>query len=52
VEKENLDKAKDISKSNLLPPHVLKVAEESIKLYENGQTISFEEFKQRHFSKK
>jgi hypothetical protein len=38
--------------SNTLPPHVLKIAEESIKQYENGQTISFEEFKKRHFSKK
>jgi hypothetical protein len=35
-----------------LPPHVLKIAEESIKQYENGQTISFDEFKERHFSKK
>jgi hypothetical protein len=38
--------------SNTLPSHVLKDAQESIKQYENGQTISFEEFKERHFSKK
>ncbi|HEY8780506.1 MAG TPA: DUF2683 family protein [Mucilaginibacter sp.] len=38
--------------SNALPPHVLKIAKESIKQDENGQTISFEEFKERHFSKK
>jgi len=38
--------------SNTLPPHVLKIAKESIGQYENGQTISFDEFKTRHFSKK
>ena len=38
--------------SNTLPRHILKIAEESIKQYENGQTISLEEFKERHFSKK
>ena len=38
--------------SKTLPPHILKIAEESIKQYESGQTISFEEFKERHFSKK
>lgn len=38
--------------SKTLPPHVLKIAQESIKQYENGQTISFEEFKEWHFSKK
>jgi len=38
--------------SNTLPPHVLKIAKESIKQHENGQAISFEEFKERHFSKK
>jgi len=34
-----------------LPPHVLENIEESIKQYESGQTISFEEFKERHFTK-
>ncbi len=38
--------------SNTLPPHILKIAEKSIEQYKNGQTISFEEFKERHFSKK
>ena len=38
--------------SNTLPPHVLKSIEIGMKEYENGQTISFEEFKKRHFSKK
>jgi hypothetical protein len=38
--------------STTLPPHILKIAEESIKQYENGETISFDEFKARHFSKK
>jgi len=38
--------------SKTLPPHVLKIAEESIKQYENGQTISFEGLKDRHFLKK
>ena len=38
--------------STVLPPHILKIAKESIKQYENGETISFEEFKARHFSKK
>ena len=38
--------------SNTLPPHILKIAEESINQYKYGQTISFGEFKERHFSKK
>lgn len=35
-----------------LPPHVLKGIEKSIRQFENGETISFEEFKTKHFSKK
>ena len=35
-----------------LPPHVIKGIEESLKQYEAGQTISLQEFKERHFSKK
>ena len=38
--------------SNILPPHVLKSIERGIEQYRNGQGISFEEFKERHFSKK
>jgi len=38
--------------SNTLPPHVMESVERSIKQYEAGQTISLEEFKERHFSKK
>ncbi len=38
--------------SNTLPPHVLKSIERGIKQIENGQAISLEEFKARHFSKK
>jgi len=38
--------------SNSLPAHVLKGIEKSIAQYENGQTISLEEFKSRHFSQK
>ncbi|MFI5161357.1 MAG: DUF2683 family protein [Sphingobacteriales bacterium] len=33
------------------PPHVLKNIEEGIKQYENGQSISIEEFAARHFTK-
>ena len=40
------------SQSNTLPPHVLKSIERGMKQIENGQTISLEEFKERHFSKK
>jgi len=35
-----------------LPLHVLKGIEESIKQFENGQTISLQEFKEKHLSKK
>jgi hypothetical protein len=34
----------------LLPAHVLKSIEISMKQYGKGQTISFEEFKKRHFT--
>ncbi len=37
--------------SNALPPHVLKSIEKGMNQIENGQTISLEEFKARHFSK-
>jgi flagellar motor component MotA len=35
-----------------LPNHVVKGIERSLKQAENGQTISLEEFKAKHFSKK
>jgi methionine synthase I (cobalamin-dependent) len=35
-----------------LPAHVLKGIEKSTGQYLNGQTISLEEFKNKHFSKK
>ena len=38
--------------SNVLPPHVLKGVEKSLKQYENGQTISLQQFTEKHFSKK
>jgi len=38
-------------RSNVLPQHVLESIKEGIKQYENGQAISFEEFRERHFSK-
>jgi hypothetical protein len=38
--------------SAILPPHVSKSIEKSIKQYENGQTISLSEFKEKHLSKK
>lgn len=38
--------------STKLPAHVLKSIEKGIKQYENGQTISYEEFKEKHFTKK
>jgi hypothetical protein len=50
--KEKLGEEQIKPQTNPLPPHVLKIAEESIKQYENGEAISFEEFKERHFSKK
>jgi len=34
-----------------LPPHVLKSIEKGMKQIEDGQTISLEEFKERHFFK-
>ncbi len=38
--------------SVVLPPHVIKGIEKSLKQAENGQTISLKEFKEKHFSKK
>jgi hypothetical protein len=38
--------------SNSLPAHVLEDIEIGIKQYESGQGISYEEFKEKHFSKK
>lgn len=38
--------------SNTLPAHVLKGVKESLKQHEAGQTISLQEFKAKHFSKK
>ncbi|WP_295648263.1 DUF2683 family protein [uncultured Mucilaginibacter sp.] len=35
-----------------LPPHVIEGFERSIKQYEAGQSISFEEFKEKHMFKK
>jgi hypothetical protein len=40
------------SQSYVLPPHALKSIEKGINQYESGQTISFDEFKERHFSKR
>jgi len=38
--------------SSTLPTHISKSIEKSIKQFENGQTISLQEFKEKHFSKK
>jgi methionine synthase I (cobalamin-dependent) len=38
--------------SNSLPPHVIKDIEKGLGQAKSGQTISFEEFKEKHFSKK
>jgi flagellar motor component MotA len=38
--------------TNVYPPHVVKGIERSLQQAENGQTISLEEFKAKHFSKK
>ncbi|HTH83325.1 MAG TPA: DUF2683 family protein [Mucilaginibacter sp.] len=35
-----------------LPPHVIKGIEKSLKQADEGQTISLQEFKERHFSTK
>ncbi len=49
---ENMWETKPEIKSDKLPAHILKSIEIGIKQYENGQAISFKEFKKRHFSKK
>jgi hypothetical protein len=38
--------------SSALPPHALKSIERGMQQVENSQTISLEEFKERHFLKK
>ena len=35
-----------------LPAHVLKCIEKGLEQYKNGESISFDEFKERHFTKK
>jgi len=40
------------SRPETLPAHVLKSIEKSIEQFENGQSISFQRFKEKHFSKK
>jgi hypothetical protein len=35
--------------SDSLPPHVLKGLEKSMQQVETGNTISFQEFKEKHF---
>lgn len=40
------------TQSDNLPPHVLAGIEKSLNQYENGETISLEEFKNRHFTKR
>ena len=40
------------AQSNVLPSHVSRSIEKSIKQYEDGQTISLQEFKEKHLSKK
>ena len=36
--------------SGSLPPHISKSIEKSIKQYEGGQTISLQQFTEKHFS--
>jgi len=38
--------------STVLPNNVVKSIEKSLKQYEDGQTISLQEFTERHFSTK
>ncbi|WP_259068929.1 DUF2683 family protein [Mucilaginibacter sp. X4EP1] len=38
--------------ATVLPSHVSKSIQKSLKQFENGQTISLEEFKQKHFIQK
>jgi methionine synthase I (cobalamin-dependent) len=38
--------------STTLPTHISQSIEKGVKQYENGQTISLLEFKEKHFSKK
>lgn len=52
MKEKRQEERKPESQSSILPPHILKIAKESIKQYENGQTISLDEFKEKHFSKK
>ncbi len=40
------------AKANALPVHVLHSVEKSLQQYEKGETISLQEFKDKHFLKK
>lgn len=35
-----------------IPPHIMAGIENSTRQFENGETISLEEFKEKHFRKK
>jgi len=37
-----------IQQSNVLPSHISKSIEKSIKQYEGGKTISLQQFKEKH----
>jgi hypothetical protein len=45
-------KAQSLSQSGALPAHVLKGIEKSMKQAEKGETISLQEFKEKHFLKR
>ena len=52
VDVDNMWETKPKIKADKLRAHVLKSIEISLKQIEDGQTISFEEFKERCFKKK
>ncbi|MFI5137581.1 MAG: hypothetical protein ACHQIM_07120 [Sphingobacteriales bacterium] len=50
--KEKLGEEQIKPQADVLPPHVFKSIEIGMKQIENGQIISLEKFKEKHFSKK
>ena len=52
IDVETMWDAEPKAKSDKLPAHVLKSIEIGLKQIEDGQTISWDEFKKRHFRRK
>lgn len=51
-EMSKLPSPEESKRKDSLPAHVLEGIKKSIEQYENGEYISLEEFKEKHFTKR